>query len=98
VPAQRVVLVRRWADLPPFARAPAQLPGRHAVGCSGIHGCSRANGAFTNAADALSALPPRPAWIADRFDSHSHGRDVVDTVSQLPGPEPPIGGQGTPYP
>jgi hypothetical protein len=31
-------LARRWAELPESARTPAQLVGRHAVGCEGTHG------------------------------------------------------------
>ena len=31
-------LARRWAELPASARTPAQLVGRHAVGCEGTHG------------------------------------------------------------
>jgi len=34
----REVLARRWAELPDSARTPAQLLGRHAVGCEGTHG------------------------------------------------------------
>ncbi len=32
------VLAERWAALPASARTPAQLLGRHAVGCEGTHG------------------------------------------------------------
>ena len=39
VPAEnREALDRRWAELPDSARTPAQLLGRHAVGCEGTHG------------------------------------------------------------
>jgi hypothetical protein len=31
-------LARRWAELPAIARTPAQVIGRHAVGCEGTHG------------------------------------------------------------
>ena len=31
-------LARRWAGLPPTARTPGQVLGRHAVGCEGTHG------------------------------------------------------------
>nr|CAA9338720.1 MAG: hypothetical protein AVDCRST_MAG46-1854 [uncultured Nocardioidaceae bacterium] len=31
-------LTRRWTELPVGARTPAQLVGRHAVGCEGTHG------------------------------------------------------------
>ena len=31
-------LERRWAELPPDARTPAQLLGRHTTGCEGTHG------------------------------------------------------------
>ena len=31
------MLARRWAELPASARTPAQLLGRHAVGCEGTH-------------------------------------------------------------
>jgi len=31
-------LERRWADLPPDVRTPAQLLGRHTTGCEGTHG------------------------------------------------------------
>lgn len=31
-------LGRRWADLPDHVRTPAQVLGRHAVGCEGTHG------------------------------------------------------------
>jgi hypothetical protein len=37
-PEVRVVLARRWAELPATARTPAQVLGRHAVGCEGTHG------------------------------------------------------------
>ncbi len=37
-PATRVALRRRWAELPPHARTPAQTLGQHAVGCEGTHG------------------------------------------------------------
>ncbi len=32
------VLQERWAQLPATVRTPAQLLGRHAVGCEGTHG------------------------------------------------------------
>ena len=32
------VLDERWAGLPEAVRTPAQLLGRHAVGCEGTHG------------------------------------------------------------
>ncbi|WP_454853632.1 hypothetical protein [Promicromonospora soli] len=34
----RAVLAERWAALPDGVRTPAQLIGRHAVGCEGTHG------------------------------------------------------------
>ncbi|GAA4697580.1 hypothetical protein APR04_004486 [Promicromonospora umidemergens] len=34
----RAVLAERWARLPEDVRTPAQLLGRHAVGCEGTHG------------------------------------------------------------
>lgn len=34
----RDALARRWAELPVCARTPAQLIGRHAIGCEGTHG------------------------------------------------------------
>jgi hypothetical protein len=37
-PEVRAVLARRWAQLPEVARTPAQVLGRHAVGCEGTHG------------------------------------------------------------
>lgn len=37
-PEVRAVLERRWAELPATARTPAQVLGRHAVGCEGTHG------------------------------------------------------------
>ena len=37
-PEVRAVLGRRWAELPEGARTPAQVLGRHAVGCEGTHG------------------------------------------------------------
>jgi hypothetical protein len=37
-PEVRAVLQRRWAELPEVARTPAQVLGRHAVGCEGTHG------------------------------------------------------------
>ena len=37
-PEVRAVLARRWAELPATARTPAQVLGRHAVGCEGTHG------------------------------------------------------------
>ena len=37
-PQTRRVLAQRWAALPAGARTPAQLLGRHAVGCEGTHG------------------------------------------------------------
>jgi hypothetical protein len=37
-PQVRAVLARRWAELPEVARTPAQVLGRHAVGCEGTHG------------------------------------------------------------
>jgi len=36
--AMAAALARRWAELPPGARTPAQLIGRHALGCEGTHG------------------------------------------------------------
>ncbi len=37
-PLKAAALTRRWAELPASARTPAQLIGRHAVGCEGTHG------------------------------------------------------------
>jgi hypothetical protein len=37
-PEKRRALDDRWADLPIGVRTPAQLVGRHAVGCEGTHG------------------------------------------------------------
>lgn len=37
-PHTRQVLAARWADLPSGVQTPAQLLGRHAVGCEGTHG------------------------------------------------------------
>ena len=37
-PAFAAALARRWAELPPGARTPGQVLGRHAVGCEGTHG------------------------------------------------------------
>jgi hypothetical protein len=37
-PEVGAVLARRWAELPATARTPAQVLGRHAVGCEGTHG------------------------------------------------------------
>ncbi len=37
-PATRWALRRRWSELPPAARTPAQTLGQHAVGCEGTHG------------------------------------------------------------
>jgi sulfatase maturation enzyme AslB (radical SAM superfamily) len=37
-PEVRAVLGRRWTELPEGARTPAQVLGRHAVGCEGTHG------------------------------------------------------------
>lgn len=37
-PRTRQVLEQRWAALPPGVRTPAQLLGRHAVGCEGTQG------------------------------------------------------------
>lgn len=39
VPADlRAALERRWAELPPHARTPAQALGQHSAGCEGTHG------------------------------------------------------------
>ena len=37
-PEFAAALARRWAELPDSARTPAQVLGRHAVGCEGTHG------------------------------------------------------------
>jgi hypothetical protein len=37
-PEFAAALARRWAELPEIARTPAQVVGRHAVGCEGTHG------------------------------------------------------------
>ena len=37
-PEYRAALARRWAGLPDRVKNPAQLLGRHAVGCEGTHG------------------------------------------------------------
>ena len=37
-PRQAEVLARRWSELAPSARTPAQLVGRHTAGCEGTHG------------------------------------------------------------
>ncbi len=37
-PDTAAALRTRWAELPPVARNPAQLLGRHTVGCEGTHG------------------------------------------------------------
>ncbi len=37
-PEKRAALARRWASLPEHVKNPAQMLGRHAVGCEGTHG------------------------------------------------------------
>ncbi|MGH3853579.1 MAG: hypothetical protein ACRDR6_08785 [Pseudonocardiaceae bacterium] len=37
-PEYAAALARRWAELPDGVKTPAQLLGRHAVGCEGTHG------------------------------------------------------------
>lgn len=37
-PETAAALAQRWADLPEISRNPAQLIGRHSVGCEGTHG------------------------------------------------------------
>lgn len=37
-PETRAALGRRWAELPEAVRTPAQVLGRHGVGCEGTHG------------------------------------------------------------
>jgi hypothetical protein len=37
-PEFSAALARRWAELPPTARTPGQVLGRHGVGCEGTHG------------------------------------------------------------
>ncbi|MEZ5330470.1 MAG: radical SAM domain-containing protein, partial [Thermoanaerobaculia bacterium] len=37
-PDAATALARRWAELPPSVRTPAQLLGRRTTGCEGTHG------------------------------------------------------------
>lgn len=90
-------LARRWAELPDHARTPAQLLGRHAVGCEGTHGVfprcdlactpcyhSRdANRVRTDGAHTLAEVERQMGVLRGRRGPHAHAQLIGGEVTLL---------------
>jgi hypothetical protein len=96
-PEVRVVLQRRWAELPEETRTPAQVLGRHAVGCEGTHGvfprCNLAcrpcyhsrdaNRVRVDGAHTLAEVGRQMAFLRERRGPRAHAQLIGGEVSLL---------------
>lgn len=95
--AKAVALARRWAELPASARTPAQLIGRHAVGCEGTHGvfpkcnltCTPcyhskdANKVRVDGAHTVREVEAQMAFLHAERGPHGHAQLIGGEVSLL---------------
>ncbi len=93
----RAALARRWAELSPHARTPAQTLGRHALGCEGTHGvfprCNLActpcyhsrdaNKVATDGAHTLARVREQMALLRSRRGPHAHAQLIGGEVTLL---------------
>jgi hypothetical protein len=96
-PEVRAVLARRWAELPATARTPAQVLGRHAVGCEGTHGvfprCNLActpcyhsrdaNRVRVDGAHTLAEVERQMAFLRQQRGPRAHAQLIGGEVSLL---------------
>jgi hypothetical protein len=97
-PARRAALARRWAELPPHVRTPAQALGRNAVGCEGTHGvfprcnlactpCYHSRDANRVAVDGehtVEQVRAQVALLRERRGPRAHAQLIGGEVSLLP--------------
>jgi len=90
-------LARRWAELPESARTPAQLVGRHALGCEGTHGvfpkcnltCSPcyhshdANKVRVDGAHTVAEVDAQMTYLEETRGPHGHAQLIGGEVSLL---------------
>ena len=96
-PRQAEVMARRWAELPPSARVPAQLVGRHTAGCEGTHGvfprcnltCSPcyhsadANKVRVDAEHTVREVEAQLAFLEEVRGPHGHAQLIGGEVTLL---------------
>ncbi len=92
------VLQERWAQLPATVRTPAQLLGRHAVGCEGTHGvfpkCNLTCSPCYHSADAnkvrvdgghtVAEVDAQMAYFRRRRGPYAHAQLIGGEVTLLP--------------
>ena len=97
-PEVRRVLAERWAALPEGVRTPAQVLGRHAVGCEGTHGVfpkcdlactpcyhSRdANRVRVDGAHTVAQVEAQMAYARSRRGPRAHAQLIGGEVTLLP--------------
>ena len=97
-PETERVLRERWAQLPGPVRTPAQLLGRHAVGCEGTHGvfpkCNLTCSPCYHSADAnkvrvdgghtVAEVDAQLAYLRQRRGPYAHAQLIGGEVSLLP--------------
>ncbi len=90
-------LARRWTELPESVRTPAQLVGRHALGCEGTHGvfpkcnltCSPcyhsrdANQVRVDGAHTVAEVEAQLAYLERARGPHGHAQLIGGEVSLL---------------
>ncbi|MGA8211534.1 MAG: radical SAM domain-containing protein, partial [Nocardioidaceae bacterium] len=91
-------LARRWRELPAHARTPAQVLGRHAVGCEGTHGvfprcnlaCTpcyhsrEANQVAVDGGHTVAEVGRQMALLRARRGPRAHAQLIGGEVSLLP--------------
>ena len=96
-PRQARALATRWSELPPSARTPAQLVGRHTAGCEGTHGvfprcnltCSPcyhsedANKVRVDAGHTVSEVEEQMAFLEQVRGPHGHAQLIGGEVTLL---------------
>ncbi len=94
----RAVLAARWRELPESTRTPAQVLGRHAVGCEGTHGvfprcnltCTPcyhskdANKVRVDGGHTLREVGRQMALLRERRGPRAHAQLIGGEVSLLP--------------
>lgn len=97
-PEKKRVLSERWADLPEVVKTPAQLVGRHAVGCEGTHGVfpkcnltcspcyhsSDANKVRIDGDHTVREVERQMAYLRKRRGPRGHAQLIGGEVSLLP--------------
>lgn len=97
-PVKQRILAERWAALPDGVKTPAQLVGRHAVGCEGTHGVfpkcnltcspcyhsSDANKVRVDGDHTVREVERQMAHLRSRRGPRSHAQLIGGEVSLLP--------------